>query len=262
MNTFTSALWTETLKVRRSKVPLVTAIGFSIAPLVGGLFMIILKDPDAAKSMGLISAKAQLAMGSADWATFFNFLGQAVAVGGAIMFAVITTWVFGREFSDRTVKELLALPTSREMIVASKFIVIAVWTFVLTLLAFGIGLAVGKLVVIPGWSLELLRSSTVDILGAGVLTILLLPFVAFAASIGRGFMPAFGWTIFTVAISQIAVVMGWGGWFPWSVPALFSGAVGARSEYLGAYSYIIVLVASIISLIATFYWWRNADQTK
>ena len=178
------------------------------------------------------------------------------------MFAVVTTWVFGREFSDRTVKELLALPTSREMIVASKFIVIAVWTFVLTLLAFGIGLAVGKLVVIPGWSLELLRSSTVDILGAGVLTILLLPFVAFAASIGRGFMPAFGWTIFTVAISQIAVVMGWGGWFPWSVPALFSGAVGARSEYLGAYSYIIVLVASIISLIATFYWWRNADQTK
>jgi len=262
MNTFTSALWAEALKMRRSKIPLVTAVGFSIAPLVGGLFMVILKDPQAAKSMGLISAKAQLAMGSADWATYFNFLAQAVAVGGAIVFAIVTTWVFGREFSDHTIKELLALPASRETIITSKFIITAVWTFILTLLVFGIGLAVGNWVVIPGWSDELFRSSAVDILGASILTILLLPFVALIASSGRGFMPAFGWTIFTVAIAQIAVVMGWGGWFPWSVPALFSGAAGTRSEYIGVYSYIVVLVASITSLIATYYWWRNADQTK
>ena len=36
-----SALWAETLKMIRSKVPLVTALGFSLMPLVGGLFMII-----------------------------------------------------------------------------------------------------------------------------------------------------------------------------------------------------------------------------
>ena len=35
--------------MRRSKVPLLTAMGFSITPLVGGLFMIILKDPEAAR---------------------------------------------------------------------------------------------------------------------------------------------------------------------------------------------------------------------
>ena len=224
--------------------------------------MVILKDPEAAKSMGLISAKAQLTMGSADWATYFNFLAQAVAVGGAIVFALTATWVFGREFSDRTVKELLALPTSRETIVTSKFIVVAAWTFILTLLILVLGLAIGNVIVIPGWSDELFRSATVDILGASLLTIMLLPFVAFTASIGRGFMPAFGWTIFTVAISQIAIIMGWGGWFPWSVPALFSGAAGPRSEYIGVYSYIIVLIASAAGFTATYYWWRKADQTK
>ncbi len=262
MTNFTSALWTETLKMRRSKVPLFTAIGFSVVPLVGGLFMIILKDPKVAKSMGLISAKAQLMVGVADWPAFFNIIAQAVAVGGAILFAIVTAWVFGREFSDRTTKELLALPTSRETIIGAKFIVIAAWTFALSLFVFGFGLVIGYLVVIPGWSTELLQRAFVDILGSAMLTIALLPFVALVASMGRGYLPAFGWTIFTVALAQIAAITGWGDWFPWSIPALFSGAVGPRAEQLGTHSYVIAILASIVGLAATFYWWRNADQTK
>jgi ABC-2 type transport system permease protein len=262
MNNFPAAIWTETLKMRRSKVPLFTAIGFSIVPLVGGLFMIILKDPEAAKSMGLISAKAQLMAGAADWTAFFNIIAQAVAVGGAILFAIVTAWIFGREFSDRTAKELMALPTSRETIIGAKFVVVAVWTFALSLFVFGFGLVIGKWVVIPGWSTELLRTAFVDILGSAILTIMLLPFVALAASMGRGYLPAFGWTIFTVAMAQIAAVTGWGDWFPWSIPALFSGAVGPRVEQLGLHSYVIIILSGLIGLAATFYWWRNADQTR
>ncbi|HSL43946.1 MAG TPA: ABC transporter permease [Anaerolineales bacterium] len=262
MKGFLHSLWAEILKMRRSKVPFFTAIGFSIAPLVGGLFMIILKDPEAARSMGLISTKAQLVAGVADWPTFFNILAQAVAVGGAILFAIVTSWVFGREFSDRTAKELLALPTSRESIVAAKFVVIAVWTFLLTIFIFLIGLVVGNLVVIPGWSQELLRNASIDVLGSAVLTIALLPFVALLASIGRGFLPPFGWTILTVALAQIVAITGWGDWFPWAVPALFSGAAGPRAELIGVHSYLLVILAGALGLAATFYWWRNADQTR
>jgi len=262
MNGFIPALWSETLKMRRSKVPLFTVIGFSIAPLMGGLFMIILKDPEAARSMGLISAKAQLMAGVADWPTFFNILAQAVAVGGAILFAIVTSWVFGREFSDRTAKELLALPTSREAIVAAKFVVIAVWTFMLSIWVFVFGLLVGKLVVIPGWSEELLRSASVDVLGSAVLTIALLPFVALLASVRRGSLPPFGWAILTVILSQIAAITGWGDWFPWSVPALFSGAAGPRADLIGLHSYIIVTIACLVGIDATFHWWQKADQTR
>ncbi len=262
MNGFLSSLWAETLKMRRSKVPLFTAIGFSIAPLMGGLFMIILKDPEAARSMGLISTKAQLMAGVADWPTLFNILSQAVAVGGGILFAIVTTWVFGREFSDRTAKELLALPTSREAIVAAKFVVVAVWTFLLSLWVLLFGLIVGKLVVIPGWSEALLRRASVDLLGAAVLTIALLPFVALLASMGRGYLPPFGWMILITVLSQIAAITGWGDWFPWSVPALFSGAAGPRAELMGMHSYLIVILASMVGLAATFHWWRSADQTK
>jgi ABC-2 type transport system permease protein len=262
MTGFLPALWVETLKMRRSRVPLFTAIGFSIAPLMGGLFMVILKDPLAARSMGLISTKAQIVAGVADWPTFFTILSQAVAVGGAILFAIVTSWVFGREFSDRTVKELLALPVSREAIVAAKFVVITGWTFALTVFIWLLGIVVGKLVIIPGWSAELLRSAGMDVLGSAVLTIALLPFVALLASIGRGFLPPFGWTILTVALAQIVAITGWGDWFPWAVPALFSGAAGPRADLLGVHSYVIVILAGLLGLAATFYWWRNADQTR
>jgi ABC-2 type transport system permease protein len=258
----TSAVWAEALKMRRSMVPLFTALGLSLAPVVDGMFMIILKDPEAARSMGLIGSKAQLVAGVADWPTFFNVLGQAVAVGGAIVFAIITAWVFGREFSDRTAKELLALPTPRESIVAAKFVVIAGWTLALTVLVFLIGLGVGSLVDIPGWSGDLLWAATVDVVGAGVLTILLLPFVALFAGIGHGELPPMGWTILTVALAQIAAVTGWGDWFPWSVPALFSGAAGPRAEFIGAHSYVIVSLASLAGLVLTFQWWRNTDHAK
>lgn len=262
MKGFFSSLWAEALKVRRSKVPLFTFIGLSIAPLVGGLFMIILKDPEAARSMGLISAKAQLTAGTAEWATFFSILSQAVAVGGAVVFAIVTAWVFGREFSDRTAKELLALPTSREAIVAAKFIIVAAWTFLLSLWVFLSGLVVGKFVVIPGWSETLLRSAMIDLFGSALLTIALLSFVALFASIGRGYLLPFGWAVLTVILAQIAGFTGWGDWFPWSVPALFSGAAGPRLELIGSHSYLMVILASVVGLAATFYWWRSADQTR
>jgi len=262
MNGFFPALWAEALKLRRSKVPLFAALGLSVIPFVAGLFMIILKDPEAARSMGLISTKAQLTAGVADWPAFFGMLAQAIAIGGAIVFAILTAWVFGREFSDRTAKELLALPTSRAAIIAAKFVLIAAWMIAVSLFIFGLGMIVGNMVVIPGWSQELFQSAFVNFVGSAILTIALTPFVALLASIGRGYMPAFGWAILTIVLAQIAAATGWGDWFPWSVPALFSGATGPRAELMGGHSYLIVIVASIIGLAATLYWWRSADQTK
>jgi len=262
MNTFTSALWAETLKMRRSKVPLFTAIGFSLMPLAGGFFMVILKNPEAARSMGIISAKAQLTAGTADWPGFFNFLSQGIAAGGMILFAILTIWVFGREFSDHTVKELLALPTLRETIVAAKFIVIAIWSLAITLLIFGGSLIVGTLVVIPGWSNDLLRTSFTDILGGAALILPLMSYTALLASSGRGYLPPFGWTILTLFMANLSAILGWGDWFPWAIPGLFSGVAGPRAEALGTHSYIILFITSIVGIIATFWWWRNADQTK
>jgi hypothetical protein len=56
--------------------------------------------------MGLIGDKAQLGGGTADWPGYFALLAQTVAVGGVRVFGLIMVWLFGREFSDRTAKDL------------------------------------------------------------------------------------------------------------------------------------------------------------
>src|SRR5574341_1645529 len=194
MNGFLAALWAESLKARRSKVSLLTAAGFSILPVVDGLFMFILKDPERARSMGLIGVKAQITAGVADWPTFFQVLLLGSAMAGSVLFAFITAWVFGREFSDHTAKELLALPTPREIIVGAKFVLAALWILGLTLLIFVIGLGIGAAVGIPGWSLELAWTSFWSLMATALLTTMLMPIVALFASAGRGYLPPLGWT--------------------------------------------------------------------
>lgn len=127
MSHFTQAVWVELLKARRSRVPLLTALGFCLLPLVGGFFMVVLKDPALAQRMGLISAKAQIVAGSADWPTFLDMLAQGVAIGGFMVFGFVASWVFGREFSDGTAKDLLALPAPRSGIIGAKFVVVGIW---------------------------------------------------------------------------------------------------------------------------------------
>jgi len=262
MNKFASALWAETLKARRSKTPLLTAIGFTLAPLMAGLFMLIMKDPERARDMGLLSTKAQLAMTTAEWPTFLGMLTQAVAIAGMILFSIVTSWVFGREFSDRTAKDLLALPTSRETIVTAKLVVVCAWGFATTIFIFALGLLIGDLVDIPGWTVALATQTFSDVLvTAGMLFLLMTP-VAFIASLGRGYLPPLGWAVLTIFFSQIIAALGWGDWFPWSVPALFSGVVGPRSAQLGIHSYVAVFLTGFAGLAATYVYWRTADQTK
>jgi ABC-2 type transport system permease protein len=262
MNAFLAAFWAETLKARRSKVLLLTAIGSSILPMAGGLFMIILKDPERARAMGLISAKAQLIAGVADWPTFSSILLQGSAGGGAVLFAIIAAWVFGREFSDHTVKELLAIPTPRWTIVGAKFVVVALWVLGLAILIFVIGLGVGMAVDIPAWSSELEWTTFWALMTAALLNFMLMPFVALFASAGRGYLPPLGWTFLTLALGQVAGVLGWGDWFPWSVPPLFSMMSGPRAEQIGLHSYVLVALTFVSGLVSTFFWWRSADQTR
>lgn len=262
MSALGAAFWAETLKARRSRVALGISLSLLILPLVGGLFMVILKDPERARAMGLISVKAQLAGGVADWPTFFSILLQGGAIGGGMLFAFMTAWLFGREFSDHTAKELLAIPTPRAAIVASKFVLMALWILWLSLLIFAAGLGVGAAVDIPGWSAALAWESLGTMMLTAGLQILLMPFAALLASAGRGYLAPLGWAFATMALAQIAGVLGWGDWFPWTMPALVSGMMGPRAEQVGVHSYLLVALAGAAGTAATFVWWQRADQAR
>jgi ABC-2 type transport system permease protein len=262
MTYFLSALWGEVLKARRSMITLLTALGVMLLPLAGGLFMVILKDPEAARNAGLISTKAHIVAGSADWPAYFAILLQGTAAAGALIFALITSWIFGSEFSNRTNTRLLALPASRSSIVLAKFALLAGWTLALGVLIFLGGLTVGSIVKIPGWSPGLAGTCLRSLLGIVILTYMLMPLVALLASAGRGYLPPIGWAFFTLALAQIAAFLGWGDRVPWSVPAVLSGAAGPASSAVGLHSYVMVAAAFALGLGATLLWWLQADQAR
>lgn len=256
MNNLAQAIGVELLKARRSRVPLFTALGFSLLPFVGGFFMIVLKDPELARRVGLIGAKARIAMGVADWPTYLSFLTLAIAAAGSVLFSLIGSWVFGREYSDHTVKDLLALPTARSSIVLAKFVVIVVWSLALVAMIYLIALGVGAAVALPRIAMQSLLRGGVHLATTAALTLAVITPIIFFASAGRGYLPPMGVAILAIALAQIVGVAGWGEYFPWTIPALY-----AQGETLGAVSYMIVIVTSIVGLAGTFAWWEFADQT-
>jgi hypothetical protein len=55
--------------------------------------------------------------------------------------------------------------------------------------------------------------------------------------------------------------LGFGPYFPWAIPGLYSSTSGVEGIQLGTVSYIILFSASAVGFIATFAWWHYADQT-
>jgi ABC-2 type transport system permease protein len=265
MTALAAAFSVELLKARRSRVPWGIAAGFSLFPVVGGLFMLILKDPERARQLGLLGAKAQLAAGTADWPTFVALISQACAIGGAMLFAFLFAWLFGREFADRTVRDLVACPTPRSTIVIAKVAVGSAWSLAIIAwvlaLALAIGLAINSLVGLPGWSDDVVLHGLAGAAGAAVLTIALQSFTAFFAGVGRGYLAGLAWAVLAIFLAQILAALGWGAWFPWSVPALVAGMAGPDAEAVSIGGVAIVVATAFVGLVATLAWWQRADQT-
>jgi ABC-2 type transport system permease protein len=96
---------------------------------------------------------------------------------------------------------------------------------------------------------------------AAILTIGLQTGAAFFAGVGRGYIAPLAWAMTMIVASQVLTVLGWGSWFPWSVPAILAGAGGTRVEPVTAGAVVLVAVVAFSWLVATVVWWERADQT-
>lgn len=258
MNSLVNSMQVEYIKAKHSRVSLVTLLAFSIIPLMATFFMIILKDPQRARELGLIGAKAQLTAGVADWDAYLSLLSQAVATGGLFILGFFASWIFGREYINKTLKDLLALPTTRSTIVAAKFVILTGWSLILMFYVFTTGLLLGFAINLPGWSVQLLLDHALRYTVVSVLTILLVWPVALAANLGRSYFPALGFLFFVFFLAQIAATLGWGEYLPWAVPALISNIAGTGT--VGPISYLLVIITGLVGFFGTIAWWKYADH--
>jgi ABC-2 type transport system permease protein len=261
MKALYAALWAESLKTWRSKMLWITVLAFAFISIMMGIFVFIANHPDLVGGSAIMSLKASV-IGKSDWKAYFGLLHQVIAMIGLIGFSFVLSWVFGREYSDRTIKDILALPVSRSMIVISKFIIFLIWCAFLAIVLFVIALVTGLMVNIPGWSVESAINAFRIYTVTSVLTFLLCTPVAFFAGWGRGYLLPIGFIIFIMIITQFVVigVPGLAPYVPWAIPALYCGAAGPFGPHAGTLSYILLILTSILGLIGTIAWWRFADQ--
>jgi ABC-2 type transport system permease protein len=224
--------------------------------------MYILEDPERARSLGLLGAKAQIFGGSADWPSFFSLMLVMVSVGGLVVFGLIFIWIFGREFGDKTVYDMLSLPTSRLNIVAAKIITAVYWSVALIVVTFVLMLGVGAVLQLPGWSSAMVLNGLKLLLVTGSLTVLLcIPF----ALIARGYLPSVGCIFLVLVLAQVVDRLGYGPYFPWDVPALYSGTAealtGATPTPIGLISFLLVGLVGVLGWVFTGAWWHYADRT-
>ena len=252
----------ELIKIKHSNFIWVTFIAFALAPLMGAVFIAIVQDSEALSKAGGLAAKAKAMNIEADWKSYFGILTQAVGVGGVLIFGFVASWIFGREYSDGTAKDLLSLPTSRTKIVNAKFMLFTLWCLLLVLSNLLIAWVAGTLLHLPPMNTPWLTLSLSNYFITTVLTMIISIPIAFFAIWGKGYLAPLGFVALTLVFAQVIAATGYGSYFPWSVPGLYSGAGGEYKVLLDHYSYGILILTSIAGYIATVLYWNKADQTK
>ncbi len=257
MTSLADMIWIELQKAWRSRVPLFTGIGSLAMPLGIGFLIFVARNPGVSQKLGLVNAKANLiAYATTDWQTYLGLMGQMLAAGGFLLFCLIVSWVFGREFVDGTVKDLLAVPVPRASILLGKFIVAAAWSAAAAALIFVTGLVLGVLIGLPQGSPALLLQGTMAAAVTTCLLILVVMPIAFFASAGRGYLLPIGMGILALIMANVVVLVGWGEYFPFALPGLYAQG----ENYLGPLSYAIAVLTAAAGILGTYVWWRYADQ--
>ncbi len=259
MNSFLDMMWIELRKAIRSRMPLWTAIGYLFMPLGIAFLIFIARNPEISRQLGLMSAKANLvAYSAADWPTYLGLFAQIIAAADFLFSVFAVSWVFGREFADGTLKDMLAVPVQRSSILLAKFVVVAIWSAVMTSVAFCVSLLLGAIIQLPGGTLNVILQNIAPIVVTACLVIaVVVPFALFA-SIGRGYLLPVGVAILALIMANLVVVTGWGEYFPWAVPMLYAQGKSA----LLPISYWITLLTGLAGMIGTYLWWKFADQNR
>jgi len=259
MKNLSAAFITECMKLRRSKIFWITIVFFIFVPLMMGLLMLVAQNPEIGEKLGIVGTKAKL-FGENNCEGYLLMLNQIVASVGLIGFGFVTSWVFGREYIDRTITNIMALPVSRSAIVTAKFGIVALWCLLLVLIIFIAGISIGHLIGIPNWSDQVFNQFFNKFILISGLTILLSSPVGFIASYGKGIIAPIAFVIVMLIMSQFGALVGLGPYFPWAIPGVISVPDGTEGMEIVFGSYIIVLITSLVGFFGTIAWWKYADQ--
>ena len=244
------ALKAEFQKLRRAGMPLWTALVVLVAPLVT-VSMVSLAD----NTVVIVT-----------WGDFMRYGPQLIASWyGAILFGLVTAYLFGREHVEGTEKQMFTLPLRREYFFAAKMAVLAVWATGLLLLSVAAQAAYATLLGLQGASWAVVTQCVAADLKVAVLIYATLPWVALVAMIGKGYIAPLVYSAITAAIGLGLAEAGWGRWFPWSMPLSVTGVAlfpSVPMPTLVGWSWALIALVFASGMAAAIGYIDRADNTQ
>lgn len=242
----------ELNKLRRAKILWVTLLLFLLIPFMMSLLVWVARHPETAGASGVTADKATIT----SWPEYFKILLQGIAGIGLVGAGFVTSWLFGREFSDHTFKDIIALPVSRAHIITSKFILAMLWTSLLGVVFLFAGLLFGHIMGLGPLAPALFNKTCSTFFSSFALSLLLVTPVAFLAGYGKGVLLPLGFVILTVIFANLMGMINLAQYFPWAIPGIFAVA----PDKLNGISYCILLLTFVSGLAGTFLYWYRADH--
>ena len=231
----------EFLKLKRSKIFLLSIL---MAALPSILMFIATFAFDETQSFDALFSTVNMYMSA-----LFEIL----------LFSIIISYLFGREYNEHTLKTMLTVPISRGKFLISKYVMFLIWILILTVVTSISTLAFGFVAGLSGFSLQLFINSFAELLFANVLLFLTFSPFVFISLFITNMVPAMVGGASLTLVSLLVNGQSWAPYVPWACPYLISSGEIADYGVSLMIPYGVILVTFIIGLAISYVYFTKKD---
>ena len=231
----------EFLKLKRSKIFLLSLMGAILPPLL------------------MFIAVTSFEEGQSFEALFSNVNMYMSAMFAVLIFAIIISYLFGREYNEHTLKTMLTIPISRGKFLMSKYVMFLVWIVILTVVTSISTLIFGFAAGLEGFTLKLFADRFAQLLYSNVLLFLTFSPFVFLSLFITNMVPAMVGGAALALVNLMVYGQNWAPFVPWVCPYLIaSGEIAEYSAGIGV-SYTVILATFVIGLAISYIYFTNKD---
>lgn len=231
----------EFLKLKRSKIFLLSLLGAVLPPLL------------------MFIAVTSFDEGQTFEALFTNVNMYMSAMFAVLIFAIIISYLIGREYNEHTLKTMLTIPVSREKFLASKYIMFLVWIVILTVVTSISTLAFGFAAGLDGFSLKIFADGFAQLLYANVLLFLSFSPFVFVSLFITNMVPAMIGGAGLALVNLMVYGQNWAPFVPWVCPYLIASGEIAEYSTSITVSYGVILATFVIGLVISYIYFTKTD---
>lgn len=233
----------EFLKIKRSPLILLSFLGISIVPVL----------------MGVVMPKN---VGGVEGITFASFVQDVqmmnLMVMGILMFGLITSYVFSKEFEENTLKSTLAIPVRRPRLLWDKFLVVFVWIISLLLVNVIEVIMICLICGVDGLNLSSIATAFGLAIRDGIIFMPLLTPIVFVTLLVRRYVAGIVFSIGVVVINIVALASEvYYAYYPYTIPLFLAGPVPEEMSISVPISLMILFGTGVVGAIGSLVYFQK-----